>query len=239
MEKALKSNYLWYVPVFLSWLLPGLQMYVSTKTALSAGAFLVTVMFFYLEKNEKLKILIPLVITAAISIYDYRYLFLSLHVLFLMVLCMYSKAEKRNSSFEETSKTIYIALTFFRICYMIFCIVTMDRFIISLSTIFYFIKNSLILLVFALCCLCFSFKNKDAKNSNPKNEKNIFLFAFIGIVIDIVIVCVKKNVGGVQSAQAEFFNWYVFIFYLLITDNFVVRKFTEAFNKKFASIFKS
>lgn len=231
MKKFFKSDLFRYVFFFLIWILPGFRNGIHTETIFSFLAFIISAAVLFFVKEEKIKYGAVAVITAAISIYDYRYLILSFPVLLLIGMSISLKGEKEMLVKLETFNIIYTAMIVFKTFYCIFSIVNAD--FLLFSRIPYFFKNSLVVIAVLVFLLCMSSDDKNSKKEKKLKLRNIYVLALIGIILDIFILYAVTSRGALQGGQFYMMYWYIFILAELRSENSAVKAAVGRLDKLF------
>ena len=235
MKKIFKSDFLWYVLLFFIWILPGFGNNIHTETIFSFLAFIISAAVLAFVKEEKIKYSAFAIITVVISIYDYRYLILSLPVLLLISMSFAFREEKGKTVKYDTFNTIYIAAIVFKLLYCIFSIVKAD--FLLFSRIPYFFKNSFVVIAVLIFLLCSGLGFKQSEKEKSKKLTNIYILALIGIILDIFILYAITSRGALQGGQFYMMYWYIFILVELKSENLIVKASVEKLGKLFCKLF--
>lgn len=109
IKKVLISVFIhicWFVPVFASLSSIWLEETVISFIIVDLG-LLILVSSLYLSNNEKLKLSLLVLVTAAALIYNFRYVFVILPVFF--AICIYKSHIANNSESEERNRILFNA----------------------------------------------------------------------------------------------------------------------------------
>lgn len=216
-NKKLK-DILFYILLFASWFLPGLDNSIHLDTGILFSAFIVSCAVHFFVRNAKYKVITLIAITVAATIYNFEYVLLYIPVLMLLIMFDFLDNKDSNNIYE-TCNTMYIVTSVFKVFYLVFLFITKAEVYVNGRITFYSKIAGIIVGFFLLLLFISSKKNLKIPPKKLSRIKVIYISSLIGLVIDVCILSLKNVYGEIQAAQFDFLTWFVFVLCIMYFED--------------------
>lgn len=209
--------------LFVLWILPCFELEIFTKTYVYFVAFILSVVLMYIIKKKVISFLAIGIISVAVSVYNYEYLFTVLPVM-LLIYAHFSAGNVENEktdSFNTSNNCTTLS-------FMFIIGETVYAFIQYANIEVHRIQNVLTALklfpLFVIFFIVLAVQGRNKANYKAVSKKKadkyvmIYLTSLLGLAVSLFTFH-ALNGYGTQSIRTEYIFWFIFVMTMAINKD--------------------
>lgn len=223
MKKENVKKILCCVVLLALWLLPCFELEIFTKTYIYFAAFVPSVAVMYIFKKEWLSILLMAIITAAVSAYNFEYIFVVLPVV-LLIYAHFSLScteEKKDESFNlgNNCTTLAFVCIVGEVFYAFVQYSNIEPH--RIENVFTALKLLPLFLAF-FTVLTLQGRKKENYKAVPKKKADKYVMLYITSLLGLLVSLFTfhaLNGYGIQSIRTEYVFWFIFVMTMAVNKD--------------------